>query len=63
MTRNEQLDADVLGAIQAGKTELVRISTSLATAERVIDRSLQRLRRKGKIKYERKAWSLVEVES
>ena len=53
---NEELDDKVLGAIKAGKTRATAIQKHLLLgpmALRDLDRSLQRLRRKGFIVYDR----------
>jgi predicted transcriptional regulator len=63
MTKERNNDADdaaVLAAIQAGNTKCALITTALGLPDRdmrVVDRALQRLRRRGLITYERGNWS------
>ena len=48
---NEELDAKVLASIRSGKIRAGAVQAHLDLGVRELDRSLQRLRRKGFVKY------------
>jgi DNA-binding IclR family transcriptional regulator len=54
---NDADDAAVLAAIQAGENKCALIMTALDLPSRVVDRALQRLRRRGLIVYKGGNWS------
>lgn len=60
---NAELDAKVLESIRSGKTRASAVQAHLLlgpTAGRVLDRSLQRLRKRGVIQYDAKGWKAVQ---